>query len=149
MRIRTAIAAGSAVALMGVGGALALTLPAAASGQTASTTLKFTSEQVSVVFYSKTTEAVEHKDVNSKGKVIGFDVLNVTYNPSTGRANALFALDVNGGIMFGGIVLTSSATNKGMVTGGIGDFKGAIGTVTIKSLNKSGTKTAVTITYST
>jgi len=38
---------------------------------------------------------------------------------------------------------------RGKVTGGTGTFRGASGTITAKTLDKNGTKTAVTITYHT
>jgi hypothetical protein len=150
MKVRTAIAAASAVALIGGGGALALALPAAASGQpAASHTLKFISEQVHVVIFSKNSEGIQDKDVTSKGKLIGFDQLNLTFNLKTDKGTALVSLDINGGIMLGYFTLSNSTTFKGFITGGIGNFKGAGGTITAKSLNKAETKTAVTIKYST
>jgi hypothetical protein len=148
MKVRTVIAAASAVALISGGGALALAFPAAANGST-SHTLKFVSEQVNKVAFSKTSEGIQDKDVNSKGKLIGFDQLNLVFNPKTDKGTAGLTLDVNGGILIGYINLSSSSTTfKGFVTAGIGDFKGAFGTITGKILNKAGTKAAVTVTYS-
>ena len=39
--------------------------------------------------------------------------------------------------------------SNGKVTGGTGAFAGAKGTIKAKALNASGTRTAVTVTYST
>jgi hypothetical protein len=147
MKLRTAIAAASAVALISGGGVLALALPAAASGS-GSHTLKFISEQVNVVTFSKTSEGIQDKDVTGKCKLIGFDQLNLVFNPKTGRGTAGVTLDVNGGILIGYINLSGSRTFSGYVTAGIGHFKGAFGTINGKILNKAGTRSAVTITYS-
>ena len=38
---------------------------------------------------------------------------------------------------------------RGTVTGGTGTYRGATGTITAKTLDKDGTKTAVIITYRT
>jgi len=146
MKVRTAIAAISAVALMS-GGALALAFPAAASGS-ASHTLTFISEQVNVVTFSKTSEGIQDKDVTCKGKLIGFDQLNLVFNPKTDTGTAGLSLDVRGGILIGYINVSSSPTFEGYITAGIGKFKGAFGTINGRILNKAGTKSAVTITYS-
>jgi hypothetical protein len=42
---------------------------------------------------------------------------------------------------------SNAAVSRGKVTGGTGIFHRAAGTITAKTLNKTGTKTAVTITY--
>ena len=148
MKIRTAIATASAVALISGGGAFAFATAASASGATH--TLKFISEQVNTASLSKTSEAVQNKDVTSKGKLIGFDELNIVFNTKTGKASAIVAVDLNGGLLFGAFTLSSSSsTIHGVVTGGLGAFKGASGTILAKFLNKAGTKTAVTVTYHT
>jgi len=147
MKARIAIAAASAVALISSGGALALAIPAAAS-ESGSHTLKFISERVNVATFSKTSEGIQDKDVTSKGKLIGFDQLNLVFNPKTGMGTAGVSLDVHGGILIGYINLSGSRTFKGYITAGIGNFKGAFGTINGKILNKSGTRSAVTITYS-
>jgi hypothetical protein len=148
MKARTGIAAASAVLLVSAGGGLALALPAAASGAAASHTLKFTAEQVNDLTFSRTTEGIQDKDVNGRGRLIGFDQLNVTFNPRTGKGLALVTVDVKGGILIGYINLSSSPAFKGFVTAGVGAFKGAFGTISGRALNKAGTKHAVTITYS-
>jgi hypothetical protein len=149
MKIRIAIATASAVALIGGGTALALAIPAAASPSGASHTLKFIAEQTNTVTFTKASEGLQQKDLNAKGKLIGFDQLNVVFNFKTGKGLGSVALDVSGGQLFGELILTSSPTTHGTVTGGVGIFKGASGTIVGKSLNKAGTKTAVTVTYHT
>ena len=146
MNVRRAIATVSAAALVG-GGALALGFSADASANTTSHTLKFISVQEKVIVYSKTSQAEQDKDTTKSGKIIGFDMLNITFNLKTHKGAALVALNVNGGMLFGVVNISNSPTSTGVVTAGVGKFKGAFGTIVAKSLNKAGTKTAVTVTY--
>jgi hypothetical protein len=148
MKVRAVIATASAVALISGGGALALAFPAAAASGSASHTLRFISERVNEVPFSKTAEGIQDKDITGKHRVIGFDQLNLVFNPATGTGTAGLTIDIDGGILIGYINVSSSPTFKGYITAGIGDFKGAFGTITGKLLNKAGTKAAVTITYS-
>jgi hypothetical protein len=65
-------------------------------------------------------------------------------------ASIVVALDVKGGTLLGTLALSQSSPNmKGVVTGGVGIFKGASGTIVSKRANKADTKYAVTITYHT
>jgi hypothetical protein len=68
---------------------------------------------------------------------------------TTGAIN--LTVDTSGGFLYGTgtINLKTGAFSNGMVTGGTGSFTGATGTIKAKNLNKAGTRTAVTITYST
>ncbi len=147
MKIRTSIAAaGAAVVLGGAGG---LALPAVASAHTATHTLKVTAVLSSQAVFSKTTAGRAENDLNSAGKVTGFDVVYVVVNPRTGTASGKVTFDTNGGLLYGTLEFTSSPVIHGRVTGGTGAFRGATGTILGKSLNNSGTRTAVTITYTT
>ncbi len=147
MKIRTSIAAaGAAVVLGGAGG---LVLPAVASAHTATHTLKVTAVLSSQAVFSKNIGGRAENDLNSAGKVIRFDVVYVVVNPQTGTASGNVTLDTNGGLLYGTLKFTSSPMTHGTVTGGTGAFQGATGTILGKSLNKSGTCTAVTITYTT
>jgi hypothetical protein len=147
MKVRRTIAALSTAALVG-GGALGFS--AAASASTASHTLRFVSVEEKVIVYSKTSQAEQDKDTTNSGKLVGFDMLNFAFNPKTHKGTALAALDLKGGMLFAVLsVSLSSATSHGLITGGIGIFKGASGTIVAKNLNASGTRTAVTITYTT
>jgi hypothetical protein len=56
-------------------------------------------------------------------------------------------LDTNGGFLYGTLTFTKGPVTHGTVTGGTGIFEGVTGTITGRNLNKSGTRTAVTITY--
>jgi hypothetical protein len=146
MKIRRSIvAAGAAVILGGTG---ALVVPAIASAHSASHTLKFISTRVKTVAFAMPAAGFQDTDVNSAGKIIGFDEVNFEFTGATsGRGDV--AIDVNGGFLYGKIATTNAAkTFKGSVTGGTGTFKGATGTITSKALNKPGTKQAITITYS-
>jgi hypothetical protein len=145
MKIRTSIAAASTAAALGITGAIVL--PAAASAHAVTHTLTFTSVQQAQVKFSATSSGTEDKDVSKAGKVIGYDVLNITADPTTGKVSAWVTVSTAGGFLYGSLKLSSNPTTHGTVTGGTGAFAGATGTITGKSL--SATKTAVTITYHT
>ena len=146
MKIRTSIiAAGAAIALGTTG---ALVLPAVASAHSASTTLKFISVQKASVTFSKTAFGQQDTDVNAAGKTVGFDMLYFTaVSATTGNVNV--TVDTTGGFLYGTLTVNfkTGAISNGKVTGGTGSFVGATGTIKAKNLNKAGTRTAVTITY--
>jgi hypothetical protein len=144
MKVRTSIAAVAAAALVGTG---ALMLPAIASAGTASHTLKFVSVEKASVNLSSTMGAQQDTDVNSKGKVIGYDELYFAFGKTS--AAGWFTLDVDGGFIYGTFTVNfkTGAITNGKVTGGARAFKGATGKLTAKDL--SSTRTAVTITYTT
>jgi len=144
MKIRTTIAAAGAAVVLG--SAAALALPAVASAHPAAHTLKFTAVHVKSVPFTSTNFGAQDTDVNSTGKTIGFDDLNVTFMGQSGSGHV--ALDIKGGFLYGTIATTNAGkTFTGKVTGGTGPYKGATGTITAKAI--SSTKTAVTITYTT
>jgi hypothetical protein len=147
MKVRTSIAATGAAVVLGATGAFIA--PAVASAHTTTHTLTFTAVQAKQAVFSRTTEGLSDNDVNGKGKIIGFDVIYIAFNFKTDVASASLTLDTAGGELYGTLSLTSSAVSRGKVTGGTGAFRGATGTVVGKSLNKSSTRTAVTITYTT
>ena len=145
MKIRTTMAAVAAATIVGTG---AFVLPAIASASTTTHTLKFTAETKSSTAFSNSTEAEQDTDVNSAGKVVGYDMLYLTVASSTSVAINI-TVDVNGGMLYGTAKLNSQdKVVDGKVTGGTGSFEGAAGTLTVESLNKAGTRHAVTITYS-
>jgi hypothetical protein len=145
MKIRTSIiAAGAAVALGTTG---ALVLPAVASAHSASTTLTFTAVQKATHSFSTAAQGIQDTDVNAANKTVGFDMLYVTAtSATTGTANV--TVDTKGGFLYGtfNINFTTGVITNGKVTGGTGAFKGAAGTIKVKTI--SNTKHAVTITYS-
>ncbi len=147
MKVRTYIAAAGVAGLVG---SSAFLLPAAASTPAGCGcrlhTLKFVSVTKSALPLSATSAAQQDTDVNKAGKVIGFDMLNLTFNPKTGKGSGHFAFDTRGGFIDGTLRLSSSGAT-GRLTGGTGKFRGVTGSLVAKSLNKAGTRTAVTITY--
>ena len=147
MKVRTSIAAaGAAVVLAGTG---ALLLPAVASAHSTTHTLKFTALTLNSAPFSKTDAGEIHKDVNGAGKIIGFDMIYFHVDPATHKPSGGVTLDTNGGFLYGTLKFTNNPVQTGTVTGGTAAFKGATGTITAKQLNKSGTRTAVTISYTT
>ena len=112
-------------------------------------TLKFTSVQQATANFSRTTGGAEDKDVNNAGKVIGYDVLRFSFNPKTNTTSISVAVDTKGGLLYGVLRESRGPVSRGKVTGGTGSFTGATGTFTAKPANKSGTRTLVTIRYST
>jgi hypothetical protein len=146
MKLRMSIAAVGSAALLGTG---ALVLPAVASAHSTTHTLKFISVQKATVRFGKTAAGSQSTDVNAKGKTVGFNMLYLAFTSPTAAAVNV-TVDATGGFLYGTgtINLKTGAFSNGKVTGGTGSFKGATGTIKAKNLNKAGTRTAVTITYS-
>jgi hypothetical protein len=145
MKIRTSLTAAGAAALLGAG---ALVLPAVASANSATHTLKFIAVQKAAVAFTKTTGANQETDVNAAGKTVGFDMIYFSFT-SAGTAAINITVDIKGGFLYGTATVTKSGkVTNGKVTGGTGAFAGATGTLKATALNKAGTKHAVTITYS-
>jgi hypothetical protein len=133
-----------------LGGTCAFLVPAAsASTSVTSHTLSFTSVQEALHNYSKTVSGQQDKDVSKAGKIVGFDMLYLVFNPKTETAKLNFTAVLSGGFVYGVANASSNPVIHGTVTGGTGIFKGAAGTILAKNLNSAGTKTAVTITYHT
>ena len=125
-------------------------LPAVASASSATHTLKFISVTKASTMFSKSAGGQQDTDVNAAGKTVGFDMLYFTaVSATTGNVNV--TVDTNGGFLYGTLTVNfkTGAITNGKVTGGTGSFVGATGTIKAKNLNKAGTRTAVTITYST
>jgi hypothetical protein len=147
MKVRRSIVAAGAAVAFGTTGALVL--PAVAGASSATHTLKFIAVQKAMVSFSSATSGTQETEVNATGKTVGFDMLYFTAtSATTGAANA--TIDTKGGFLYGtfNVNFKTGAVTNGKMTGGTGAFKGATGTITAKSLNASGTKHAVTITYS-
>lgn len=146
MKIRTSVVAVAAAAIVGTG---AFVLPAAASARTTTQTLQFTAEAEGSTAFSSSTEAEQDTDVNSAGKVVGYNLLYVTL-VSSSAAVLNITVDVNGGMLYGTAALNSAGVvSDGKITGGTSKFKGARGTFTVESLNQAGTRHAIKITYCT
>jgi hypothetical protein len=97
--------------------------------------------------FAKTSGGSAEQDI-SAGKTIGFDVINWGFNPTTNTGSLNVAFSTKGGILYGTLTPSNGPVTKGTVAGGTGTFQGATGTIVGKQLNKAGTKTAVTIVYS-
>ena len=112
-------------------------------------TLTFISKMVRAVGFAMPYSGNQDTDFNSRGKVIGFDEVHFKeFGVYSGVGDVTF--DVNGGFLYGKIATSNARRGyTGKVTGGTGAFKGATGTIKTKTLNKKGTKEAVTITYGT
>ena len=149
MKHRNAIAAIATATALGAG--CAVVVPAASASTSAPKThsLSFTSVQEAVHNYSQTISSQQDRDVNQAGKVVGYDLLYLVFNPKTETAKLNFTAVTSGGFVYGVASASSSPVIHGTVTGGTGAFKGAAGTIVAKNLNPSGSKTAVTITYHT
>jgi len=145
LKIRTSIAAVGAAALVGTG---AFMLPALASPASTTHTLKFISVTKKMALLTKTAGAAQDTDVNSKGKVVGFDELYIKDVAAT-TSPANVTVDTKGGMLYGTftINLHTGAATHAKVTGGTGAFKGATGT--FKAVPITSTRTRVTITYHT
>ena len=145
MKLRTSLAAAGAAVVLGTAGALVL--PAVASAHGTTHTLKFVSVSKAAVGFTRTTGGLQDTDVNTTGKTIGFDMLYfAATSPSSLAAN--LTVDTKGGFLYGTMTFNpkTGVVTNGKVTGGTGAFKGATGTIKVKTI--SGTKHAVTITYS-
>ena len=110
MKLRATIAAISTAAALGLTGAVLL--PAAASAGTVTHTLTFTSVQKSQVKFSATSSGSADLDVNKALKAIGFDMLNFTVNPATGKAAGGVTLDTNGGFLYGTLKFTQKPSHS-------------------------------------
>lgn len=141
---RSIIAVGAAVMLGTTG---ALVVPAVASAHSATHTLKFTSVEKKSIQFTKASGAQQDTDVNSRGKTIGFDMLNFGKASATSAAVNI-TVDTKGGFLYcSGTISFKTGKASGKVTGGTGAFKGATGT--IKGTATSPVKEAITITYRT
>jgi hypothetical protein len=149
MRIRAIIGTGAAAVLATAASTL---IPLAASAQPATPTAKVHT----YTFISLTHKEIDSShgvadddyDVNATGKLVGFDTIYGTYNPKTGKVDAYIAVTTTGGMLYGYATgAPNGAIFKGTVTGGVGAFRHAKGTIYARNLNAAGTRSAVTITY--
>ena len=148
MNIRALIAGIGAVAVVGTGGlVLAGTAASAQSGPhpPKSSTLKFVAVTTKTIGYTKAYTAEASSDYNSAGKLIGFDVLHFTENPSGREVTVDGSIDLEDGVIDSTFTTsTRSLKAAGEVTGGTGAYRHAAGTITV--VTTSSTKTTVTIT---
>ena len=83
MKFRATIAAIGIAAALGITGAIVL--PAAASAHAVTHTLTFTSVEQAQAKFSATSMGFEDKAISKADKVIGYDVLNISVDPATGK----------------------------------------------------------------
>lgn len=144
MKVRTSIIAVGAAAVLGTTGTLLV--PAMASANSATHTLKFISVATKSVMFTKTSGASTATDVSAAGKTVGFDMIYFKATSATSAAVNV-TVDTKGGFLYGTgtINIRTNAFTNGKVTGGTGTFKGATGTIKAKAISSK--KEAVTITY--
>lgn len=85
------------------------------------------------------------KDVKN-GKYIGNDILDGTYNRSTGAVTTTVSLALKGGTLTGHFKATGNTAIHGKVIGGTGKYKGVTGT--LSGTNGPHGSENVTIVYS-
>lgn len=110
-------------------------------------TLGFTTAEQAQVAFSPTVSIAQDKDVNHAGQVVGYDVVRVTFNRKTTTLVIGLTIDLQGGFLYGQLRQGSSPVSHGTVGGGSGAYRGATGTITVKALDSSDDRSAVTITY--
>ena len=111
-------------------------------------TLHFTAVTVANANTSKHTFSGADKDVR-KGKKIGTDVTQCRANKSFTKVRCEVALALRGGILYGTFRISQSdAISHGKVTGGVGRYTGATGTISGHSGKKNNTED-VTVVYTT
>jgi hypothetical protein len=151
MKKHMSLVAAGAASLLGAG---AFLLPAAASTHHGAQPacgctvhkLRFISVTKHDLEFSATNVAQQDTDVTKAGKTIGFDDLNLSFNPKTGAGSGNFSFDTRGGFINGTLRLSQDGAT-GKLTGGTGKYRGVTGTIVARNLNKAGTRTGVTITY--
>ena len=150
-RTRLSLTALAAAAALGTTAAVALPAASARPLQPAAHThtLGFTSVEESQVAFSSTLSIAQDKDVNHAGKVVGYDTIRFNFNPKTQTGVIGVTVNLKGGFLYGQLVEGSNPVFHGTVSGGSGTYRGATGTITAKSLDSNGDRTAVTITYRT
>ena len=154
MKLRTRLSLTALATAVAVGTAGAVVLPAASAQPLTSThtrthTLGFTLVEQAQVQVSPTLSIAEDKDVSHAGKVVGYDVVRFCFNPKTTTAVIGVTIDLAGGFLYGQVHEGSSPVSHGTVSAGSGAYQGATGTITVKALDRSDDRAAVTITYRT
>jgi hypothetical protein len=139
------VAIGAAATLGGTG---AVVLPGVASARVVTHTVTLTSVLERQVNFSRNKGILDDRDLNKAGRVVGFDTVRFSFSPKTGRTSFGVALNLQRGFVYG--VLTQHGNNpvmRGKILWGAGLFHRVAGTITARNLNKSGSRTAVTIRY--
>ncbi len=144
MSIRRKIVVAVGAGAVAVGVVAATAAASAAPAAVVNHTIKLVATQTAFHQFSKSSAAAAETD-RSHGKVVGYDILSETFTQSSGLILGSFS--TQGGQIFFRVPFTNTKTLHGKLTGGSGKFAGINGTIAATSLNKAGTKTAVTIVY--
>lgn len=139
---RTVMIGSGAIATIVAGGILAVGPAHAASG---SHTLHLRTHRLQVANTSKSTFA-ETDVVTESGKRVGYETLSC--NDGGTGVKCSMSLSLPNGMLLGGVTTPITTSNQttltGKITGGLGRFTGAAGTVTAQVSGKNAT---YTITY--
>lgn len=152
MKLRTRLSLTALATAVAAGTTGAVLLPAASAHPLKAApahTLGFTLVEQAQVQFSPTLSIAEDKDLNHAGKVIGYDVDRLTFDPKTTTLVIGVTIDLKGGFLYGQVHEGSGPVSHGTVSGGSGAYKGATGTITVKALDQNDDRAAVTITYRT
>jgi hypothetical protein len=117
-----------------------------AKAKSSAHTLTLTAVATKTVSYGQAYTTEASADYNTKGRLVGFDVLHFTENRSKRLVTVDGSFDMEDGIIYTTFTTAaSSAKAVGEVIGGTGPYRQATGTIT--ATTKSPSKTAVTIVY--
>lgn len=142
---RNVIIASAGAAL--VAGVVTVSAVATAAPTTTNHTIKLVATQIASHQFSRSTASEADVD-RHLGKVIGYNVLSEKFSSTGGVIAGSYAPPGGGNLYFEiNTPIPITKTLHGKVTGGSGKFAGASGTITATELNKTGTKTAVTIRW--
>jgi len=140
---RAGLAAGAAATVVAAG----ISVAAASTGSASATshTMRFVGAQIQDVMAHDKDVATD-KDT-TKGETVGYDVTSCAVDIQTHVATCTVAVARAKGILYGRAkVNVDTGKGTGTVTGGLGGYKGATGSVTISpGPNQNSTK--ITITY--
>lgn len=83
----------------------------------------------------------------NQGRWVGYDVISGVFQPATNSAKIYVAVTRRGGILYGRLHNTSESTYAGRITGGLGRFAHATGTISARNAPRNENRTYVTIHY--
>jgi hypothetical protein len=121
-------------------------LTGAAQAASGSEVIRFTSVQVSEQHPNEQTIIIKNNDLIN-GKKAGHDTLTCKVVVAQSKVSCSIAVVLAAGKLSGKFVQSFSASSgKGTITGGTGQYAGAKGTFTFRSLNSKGSRTGVVVT---
>lgn len=138
---RTGLAAGIAATVVAAG----ISTAAATTGHGTSHTMRFVATQIKDVMVHDQDVATD-KNTHS-GKTVGYDVTSCAIDISTHVATCSVAVARAQGMLYGNAkVNVDTGKGSGTVTGGLGSFHGATGTITVNP-GSSPNSNKITINY--